>query len=116
MSKNFGKTTCKYCGKEFEKANNRHFFCSDRCKRKYNYSKTEPDTKKILLECCLCGKSFLSGRKKKYCSVECRSKTRHFKRNRKTAKQKPVSVLSIIAEKARLEGLSYGKYVAKYGL
>ena len=78
--------------------------------------------------CAYCGKTFIpKNSKQKYCSVACRDKNKKkrikenpdkytYYRERKTRRKAKGTDLGRINEKARAEGLTYGQYVAKYGL
>lgn len=89
--------------------------------------------------CVICGKEFVRGKNQdrmKYCSMECRkvviaansrrfrelNKERIKQERREKNKSKPKKkesnnkLILRIDELARKEGLSYGQYVAKYGV
>ena len=89
--KEYGKGTCPVCGEEFVKETGNQAYCSARCRQ------------------------LLQNRQK----AEARAAER---RERQAAKKAPrrkkpggQSAASIVRE-ARKEGLSYGQYVAKYGV
>ena len=107
---------CPQCGKEFEKTNAQKF-CSAKCRQKYNRAKWRKKTYKAvkIFECGWCGLFFQSGKKAEYCCEECRQKGENRKRNRGRRSKNTLSI-DAIAVAARKEGLSYGQYVAKYGL
>jgi hypothetical protein len=60
---------CKNCGKEFEKYNERHIYCSDYC-RVSAYQKKHTTTND--LTCKSCGKSFNGRVNTMYCSGKCK--------------------------------------------
>ena len=101
---------CRNCEKEFVRERNCQKYCSVQCRDEYYVKKRHNLTNKY--ECKWCGKTFISDRKKKYCSAECRNKAQH---PRKSPKKVKLSLAAINAL-ARAEGLNYGQYVAKYGL
>ena len=101
---------CRNCGKEFVRERNCQKYCSVQCRDEYYKKENRNLTNKY--ECKWCGKTFISDRKKKYCSAECRNKAQH---PRKGPKKVKLSLAAINAL-ARAEGLNYGQYVAKYGL
>ena len=109
-------TACPTCGKEFERIGAKKF-CSVKCRKKYNSQKPKSEEYKSpkLFECGWCGLFFQSRKKEEYCCDECRKKGEN--RKRKRAKKKfGLNSIDAIAIAARKEGLSYGQYVAKYGL
>ena len=69
--------------------------------------------------CLICGTSFIGLVQQKYCCKECammankRSQQESQVRRRR---KKANTSLNDIARKSKEEGLSYGQYVAKYGL
>lgn len=103
---------CPVCGKKFVKEKNAQRFCSEKCRKAYNRRKPENDTFKEY-QCKWCGKIFKYDRKKDYCSDDCRLRANG--RRKKSRKKAKVS-LEEIAKRCREENLSYGQYVAKYGL
>lgn len=77
--------------------------------------------KEMSLVCAWCGETFIYSRKKKYCSEKCRniSYGRGTYEDIIKTKRKIISTtteVEKIAKLARESGLSYGKYVAKYGI
>lgn len=107
---------CPMCGKEFEKTNAQKF-CSATCRKRYNTEKARKKyyTSVKIFECGWCGLFFQSGKKEEYCCEECRQKGENRKRSR-GRKSKNTLSLEAIAVAAHKEGLTYGQYVAKYGL
>ena len=74
------------------------------------------------VSCQMCLREFLANTEKaKYCP-ECRKlrakeqQAAYYRRKGSKGKAVKKSALSEIAEKASAEGISYGKYVAKYGV
>lgn len=102
------------CGKTFTTDNNAQKYCSEKCRRAANRKKPQLLSEQV---CEFCGKIFSYPRKKKYCSDICCSKANGkgtvYKSN---AKKNPTMTIEQIASASRKEGLSYGQYVAKYGL
>lgn len=110
-------TTCRYCGKEMNLGWTRQrVYCSDECRNAYYYTRENT-------ECTVCGKK-LVGHQRYFCSAECRNKSQkqtkqaRYKtfRVKPKVRRKPKMSIAEINAKARLEGLNYGQYVAKYGL
>ena len=78
--------------------------------------------------CAYCGSPFIQKNcKQKFCSVSCRdeNKKKRFKENpekysyykkRKSSRKTKGNAIGEINKKALEEGLTYGQYVAKYGL
>lgn len=69
--------------------------------------------------CLVCGKSFIGLVQQKYCCKKCA--TMAYNRNQqerqeRRRRKKANADLIDIARKSREEGLTYGQYVAKYGL
>lgn len=73
---------CKNCGSEFQSNSNRHYYCSDECKKevknnrrnKYSRSELEKDNSR---KCVVCNKEFeITPKlfKKIYCSEDCSNK------------------------------------------
>lgn len=109
------KAICPYCGKEFIREKNAQKYCSERCRIRNNRGfPLIPGTELKEYTCSFCGRTFKWDKKKKYCSLECRERA-NGRGIRKTRKPKGLS-MTAIAKLAREEDLSYGKYVAKYGL
>ena len=109
---------CPVCGNEFEKAGAKKF-CSAKCRKarnKENIRKNHQVYKSPKrFECGWCGLFFESKKKEDYCCEECRQKGENRKRSRGRRTKNTLSI-DAIAVAARKEGLSYGQYVAKYGL
>ena len=63
-------------------------------------------------ECNWCGMSFETDHKRKYCSDDCRLKAN----GKRYRKKKLAKELSSVENLAREAGMTYGQYVAKYGL
>ncbi len=104
------KKICLCCGEQFTTTSNFQKYCNENCRQKYYYglAKSKPKT----YSCAWCGIVFDAEKKRKFCSDECRLQS--YGRGKK--KKKADNSLSKIALLARKEGLSYGQYVAKYGL
>ena len=100
---------CPTCGKEFKPFRNAQKYCSVICREKY-YSRKKATMQTY--ECSWCGLSFETEHKRKYCCEDCRMRANY----RKSRKKKNAVELAGIENLARKEGLTYGKYVAKYGL
>ncbi len=79
-------------------------------------------------QCPVCGKVFTgTNNAQKYCSAKCREKAQRISQSsrwetcgrttdsRCKKKRKPAKTLAEINELAKAEGLTYGKYFAKYG-
>ena len=114
---------CLYCGKEFKiQLRSNEKYCSADCRKLYHRYKDKPPK-----YCAVCGKEF-KGRSYYYCSDECRQKVieqRQKNRNRNEHKKVEVKpkkrkklkyTIEQVQKLARAEGLSYGQFVAKYGL
>jgi predicted nucleic acid-binding Zn ribbon protein len=121
---------CKYCGKVIKiKFGKQSAYCSTECRLAYYTNLHRTNT-----TCAVCGGP-LSGRNRKYCSPECKKKETsrlQYLKNReayKSSKPKAESKAVVkkrrdkarkdllkIVKKATEEGLTYGQYVAKYGL
>lgn len=88
---------CEYCGKSFRRNRGRSRdagrFCSRQCSVKFNQKKSQKRRKCTQLEflcltCAFCGADFLSIRKSKFCSEECRAKaTLEYGRRQYASKQ-----------------------------
>ena len=63
---------CLSCGEEFLGFKKNGSYCSDRCKAKADELKSQPKAH----VCSQCGKTFLSVRKRRFCSIKCESKNR----------------------------------------
>ena len=105
---------CPVCGKEFVTDKNAKKYFSPKCRRKANSSGADSEAREFL--CSWCGKSFVSLRRKKYCSNNCRmcANGKASKINKKISA--PLLTLSQVAFLSRSAGLSYGQYVQKYQL
>lgn len=102
------------CGKTFITDKNAKKYCSEKCYRMANRKKyIEKITEQT---CAFCGKTFSHSKKKKYCSDLCRQKANGRGLGKPRKKGKPSMTIEQVAVAARAEGLSYGQYVAKYGL
>ena len=102
-------------------------FCSKKCCQRYHYIKRRGSVP----TCIICGNE-LSGNQKKYCSAKCQKTGSNFKlsekrkedfddyksyKNIKPKKRtKPKMSLDEVMKRARVEGLPYGQFVAKYNL
>lgn len=103
---------CPVCGKKFIKESSAQKHCSDKCRKVYHRKKPMGEILKEY-KCAWCGKTFKYDRRKNYCSYDCRRKANG---KRKNNRKKANVSLEEIAKRCREENLSYGQYVAKYGL
>lgn len=127
------KKICEMCGKEFEAKIKSAKYCSKNCgQKKWRMLNTDISKKtKEAAKCIVCGNEFKKLRKDHVCcSKKCSQKkykestkirVAEWREKQKAKKKepKPVSLHKAradIAIAARAEGLSYGQYVAKYGL
>lgn len=64
---------CATCKKPFRKRNGSHKFCSLICKQisRHEYDKARNRKRYTIVECRVCGKSFVKNRSAKTCSDEC---------------------------------------------
>lgn len=124
---------CTICGKEFKQTHGSQTMCSEECRKEYhrqyqeNLSRMKPHTCKTSI-CSECGKEFENpGGKRMTCSPECKKarkkKVEKESREQKRQKDRYISYctkrnkeLSRIAAKATAEHMTYGQYVAKYGV
>ena len=110
------KKTCPVCGKIYYTDQNASKYCSKECMLKAKKPKDKPNRTSV---CRGCGKTFVSKRRKWYCTEECRmyangrGKAVCIPKKKKT---KPKYSLAQIAAMANAEGITYGKYVTKYNL
>ena len=109
------KKVCPCCGEEFEtkksengNSRNAQKYCSPQCRKKYASRAYELKD----CTCRWCGKDFKAPKRRKYCSDECRL----YANGRGKRKSKTNKTLIEVAQLAHKEGLTYGQYVAKYGL
>lgn len=69
--------------------------------------------------CLICGKSFIGLVQQKYCCKECammaNKRCQQESKVRRQHKKTNASLIDIV-RKSKEEGLTYGQYVAKYGL
>lgn len=93
---------CRWCGKEFESDNHPECYCSAECKklslkeRKAEWAKKNRARKKALKEknateliCVNCGKKFITtDNRRKYCTIECKTKWSNAKAMKKYYEQK----------------------------
>ena len=107
--------TCPVCNREFTTDQNAKKFCSAKCRRKYNAQRARKNNLREFI-CGWCGDNFLSDRRKKYCSKECRLYANGRIGKRKSAPKKPMLSLEQVALLSREAGLSYGQYVHKFQL
>ena len=100
---------CPVCGKGFIKNGNAQKFCSEKCRIRYSKIKSIADAEHEYT-CKQCGKKFKWDRKKRFCSIECKEIA--------SGKRKKLLGPSLeeVAARCKAEDLSYGQYVAKYGL
>lgn len=107
---------CAACGKEFESHSSRHRYCSAECRLSCATARAK-DKHSASIEkqiCAYCGNEFSAERIKKYCSDECRQRSNAPKR--KYGHGKVRMSLAEVAKRSRKENLTYGQFVAKYGL
>ena len=102
---------CKMCGDEFTRTSNSNKYC-DKCKKRI---KERKKAKKIYTcQCKNCGKIFDSKTKKDYCNTACEESYNQI--NKPVAKTvNGGKSLDEMAKLCRMEGLSYGQYLTKYG-
>lgn len=97
--------TCPTCGNRFRKKGASRF-CSDECRNAY-YDKTP-----VQKVCICCGKTFIPKRSNViFCSDECRHHRKEALENPKFTSYEAGKSISDIAKKAKMAGMSYGKYV-----
>ena len=114
---------CKQCGKEFKfRFRSNEIFCSEECCKAFHGI-----VRKKERFCVVCGEK-LKFKQQKYCSDICRNKAATLRQMEKglveekevpkvvKKRKKPKYTLDQVQALARQEGLSYGQYVAKYGL
>ena len=114
---------CKRCGKEFEPYG-RQLFCSVECReteRKAKLNAHRPMQK----TCVVCGAVFAPFNDRQvYCSKSCCSRKnneevrriRQQKRTELKPKSKPGVPIKDVVKAAMASGMTYGKYVQRYGL
>lgn len=104
---------CPHCGVEFMRGTNAQVYCSVKCRRAAN---KKPKPKKIeKYKCDWCGEEFLSERRKKYCSKECRLFV-NGRLKKREVQSKPSLSIEEVAVLSREAGMSYGEYVQKHNL
>lgn len=111
---------CEYCGQPFETDKNAQRFCSRECSsdsrrtRDEEYYIRRRMNRKLI--CGYCGKEFHNGRRRQYCSNECRlaANGRGDIKQYELKKIKPKLSICEVIKLAREEGLTYGEYCAKY--
>lgn len=110
------KKACEWCGKAFETIRYQQKYCSAECAKEM-YKARAYKTEKVCV-CGFCEKEFKTMRVKTYCSNECRYAANGQKKevNKDKGKTKPKVSLAELNARARAEVLSYGQYMAKYGL
>lgn len=105
--------TCRECGKEFLPTHYISVYCSKECSREWNKKNLRMLRRQARdVRCVECGEKITDINRRKYCSDECRFGIKL----PKAKKKKKLNDLSVIARKSNEEGLTYGQYVAKYGL
>ena len=119
---------CVYCGKKFEPVSRKQKYCSNECMTKLykDIRDKMAEARGIIIHNCeICGKEYKPfSARQKYCSTDCSReaykrasrKVRHIKIIEPKKKKPPTLSISDICRLAREEHMSYGKYVAKYGL
>ena len=111
---------CKCCGKPFETDKNSQGLCSQECRiESIKTKQKEYHMRKRLSQtqiCDYCGKEFHNGRRRQYCSNECRlaANGRGDIKQYEIKKIKPKLSIGEVNKLAREEGLTYGEYCAKY--
>ena len=106
---------CPVCNKEFTTDKNAKKYCSARCRRVFATRKARKDSLREF-QCAWCGDTFLSDRRKKYCSKECSLYANGRITRKKKKPTKPELSLEQVAILSREAGLSYGQYVQKFQL
>lgn len=113
-------TTCRECGKEFKPTHYISVYCSKECSKAWhraNINRLRRESREA--RCIVCGELITDVKRRKYCSEECKKNNRvKFYQPKDNARNtaKHTASLSEISAKANEEGLTYGQYVAKYGL
>jgi hypothetical protein len=115
---------CAYCKLPFDTNRNAQQYCSLSCSSSSRKTRDEEyyirKQLSLKMECAFCGKTFVHGRRKQYCSNECRLQAngrgglKDYLSDVKHAK--PDIPADEVERRARAEGLTYGQYVAKYRL
>jgi predicted nucleic acid-binding Zn ribbon protein len=108
--------TCKECGKEFSPSCPTMIYCSKECARNWHNRARAMKRKENKRYCVVCGALLTDYKHRRYCSEECKKKANRIKVFRPKRKAKKMASLIDISAKANEEGLTYGQYVAKYGL
>ena len=104
---------CPECGKMFEtEGKSRKTYCSVECREKH-YAKTKKP--KLYYQCEYCGKVYEQGSTNPYCSDACKNMYSSGRAKNTGRKNKALSIVDI-SKLAKAEGMTYGQYVAKYGL
>ena len=103
---------CPNCGKPFVKTGNSQKYCSKECR--LDYEEREKADMREHQMCLYCGEYFSAPSIRKYCSKRCAQ--RACKGVTRIRRKKDGLSLVEIAKRCRDENLSYGQYVAKYGL
>lgn len=120
---------CVHCGNPLKTTFKKQpKFCSEKCRNRYYYLLARGQEKRL---CVVCGAD-LKGNRKKYCSDKCRQKAeairlhekrkadyeeyKSFKKIRPKKRTKPKMSLNEVMKRAKVEGLTYGQFVAKYKL
>ena len=107
--------TCGQCGKVFVTTNHNQKYCSVECRDKAYKEKPYKPLGTRVFECEFCGELFEADAKRRFCTPECRRKAEQGKKKIRKPKKPKLSLIDV-AKLCREEGLSYGQYVAKYGL
>lgn len=106
---------CKWCGNVFSPTHNRQTYCSADCAKEMSKARKHKPERELI--CDGCGKQFTANRKRAYCCNECRMEANgRYRKQQKKEKPKPKYTLAEINARARAERLTYGQYMAKYGL
>ncbi len=107
---------CPICLKEFTTSLNAKKSCSEWCRKKARKNEDIPKLKECV--CGWCGGTFLSLRRKVYCSNECRmfANGRYSMPKPVEKPKEPAMSLEQTVALARLAGLSYGEYVQKHNV
>ena len=118
---------CEFCGEEFETYNNRQVFCCRDCayeSAKEKRKKGKSDAPYGYGICRVCGKRFeKKNSTHKYCSSSCSEKAKRKKQYEefKSGEESRVEgvrgkSIAEIVKAATKAGMSYGMYVARFGL
>lgn len=105
--KNQKEATCPVCKK---------VFISAKCRKTAAKQRKQKEIAERRLTCAYCGAVFQSAKKRKYCCEECQRRACGDLKRKPRERVKPKLSIEEIAKRCREENLTYGQYVAKYGL